>query len=81
MTEQEARECIEGKRTNWDNILSLSEDRGLAYVHCLQADTAMVECAYWVLKAHKEGLMSDENGSGQSKKRKNRALVSSQGRV
>ena len=54
MDRQEATEWLEGKRSMC-NILS-SEDPNLWQVRIAQADAAMMEQAYWTLKAHKEGL-------------------------
>jgi hypothetical protein len=57
MSPKEAMEWFEGKRS-MTNSLS-SPDSNLWQVQTAQADAAMMEQAYWVLRAHKEGLIND----------------------
>ena len=58
MTEQEAKEWLKGVRS-MTNLIS-SEDRNLWQVRTAQADAAMMEQAYWLLRAVKEGLIEVE---------------------
>ena len=58
MTPEEALEWLSGNRS-MTNVLS-SEDPNLWQVQIAQADAAMCQQAYWVLRAHKEGLVSQQ---------------------
>lgn len=55
MTPDEAREWIKGNRSMCNSIGSSDLDKWQVLI--AQADAAMIEQAYWVLKAHKEGLV------------------------
>lgn len=57
MNTKEAIEWLTGKRS-YNNILS-SHDPDLWQVRTAQIDAAMMEQAYWVLKANKEGLLNE----------------------
>lgn len=57
MTVKEAREWILGKRTWWNDHANQSPTRGEDSVNCAKHDAASIEQAYWVLRAHSEGLM------------------------
>lgn len=55
MDEFEAQGWLAGTRTT-ANMIPSTENY---YVQVAQADAAMMQQAYWVLKAYKEGLLSD----------------------
>ncbi len=55
MTIEEAKEWLRGERSMC-NIIP-QEPFDTWQVRIAQADAAMAEQAYWVLKAHKEGLV------------------------
>ena len=57
MTVEEAREWIEGNRS-MTNIIP-SNDFETWQLRIAQADAAMIQQAYYVLKAHKEGLLKE----------------------
>lgn len=57
MTYEEAIEWIKGERS-LTNIIP-QEPFESWNVRIVQADTSMVEQAYWVLRAHKEGLVKN----------------------
>lgn len=63
MTKEEAREWLTGERSNWNDITSFyapaGDDGGLATVRCAEADAAAAQQAYWVLRAHAEGLVPE----------------------
>jgi hypothetical protein len=56
MTIEEAKEWLKGNRSLCNSISSA--DFETWQVRIAQADAAMMEQAYLVLKAHKEGLLS-----------------------
>jgi hypothetical protein len=53
----EAKEWFEGKRDMGNLIPHGLPDDGISTVRCEQANAAKLEQAYWVLRAHKEGLL------------------------
>lgn len=55
MSAEEAKEWLEGKRSMCNTFVGTDPD--IRTVQIVQADAAMMEQAYWVLKAHKEGLI------------------------
>ena len=55
MTIQEAVEWLHGERSTGNLIPSV--DPGTWQVQTAQADAAMIQQAYWVIKAYKEGLI------------------------
>ena len=55
MKEEEAKEWLKGNRSMCNSIGSSDPDKWQVLI--AQADAAMMEQAYWVLKAYKEGLM------------------------
>lgn len=57
MNKEEAQEWLKGNRSMC-NIIP-SNDFETWQVRIVQADAAMMEQAYWVLKAHKEGLINE----------------------
>ena len=57
MTKAEAIEWFEDKRDMGNLIPYTPEDDGIARVRIEQANAAKLEQAYWVLRAHKEGLI------------------------
>lgn len=57
MNPEEAKEWLKGNRSMC-NILS-SVDPDLWQVRIAQADAAMMEQAYWVLRSNKEGLINE----------------------
>jgi hypothetical protein len=58
MTNEEAREWLKGDRSLCNSIGSSDPDRWQVLI--AQADAAMMEQAYWFLKADKEGLLGDK---------------------
>ena len=58
MNKQEAFEWIKGTRSTTNMVPQ--EPRETWLVRTAQADAAMVQLAYWVLKAHHDKLMEDE---------------------
>lgn len=61
MSEDEARAWLLGQRSMTNIIMDAEwgNDRQQTLVRIAQADAAMVEAAYWTLRAHREGLLSD----------------------
>lgn len=55
MSEEEAREWLTGQRSMTNQVPP--EPRESWLVRIAQADAAMLEQAYWTLRAHKEGLI------------------------
>ena len=51
----EAKAWLNGERSMCNNLSSGDPD--LWQVRIAQADAAMIEAAYWVLRAHKDGLI------------------------
>lgn len=51
---EEAKQWLQGKRSMTNNITCDPLDTW--QVRIAEADAAMIQQAYWVLKAHKEGL-------------------------
>lgn len=58
MNKNEALEWINGKRDMCNLIPRLPTDDGIFSVRVEQANAAKMEQAYWVLKSHKEDLLS-----------------------
>lgn len=58
MTEDEAQEWLCGERS-MTNIIA-HDPFETWQVRISQADAAMMEQAYWVLRAHKEGLVAKD---------------------
>jgi hypothetical protein len=55
MEKQEAEEWLSGNRSMCNSLSSGDPD--LWQVRIAQADAAMMQQAYWVLRAYKEGLI------------------------
>ncbi len=63
MTYEEALEWLQGKRSSLNYIPEGPFETW--QVRVAQADAAMMEQAYWVLKAHKEQLVPSHEGIGE----------------
>ena len=61
MNDNEAREWLSGNRSMCNSLSSGDPD--MWQVRTVQADAAMMEQAYWVLRAYKEGLLDDRERS------------------
>ena len=57
MDREEAREWLSGNRSICNSFSSGDPD--LRILRTAQADAAMMEQAYWVLRAYKEGLVEE----------------------
>ena len=57
MDYNEALEWIKGERSLTDFMQQYAMDMGECQVRIAQADAAMIQQAYWVLRAHKEELV------------------------
>ena len=57
MSYEEALEWLQGKRSMVNILSSASEDPNAWAVATAQADAAMTQQAYWVARAHEEGLV------------------------
>ena len=67
MNVSEAREWLTGKRSMHNAIDFIGPDGNTALVDEARADAAMLEQAYWILRAAKEGLLNaDEAPKDQS---------------
>lgn len=58
MTYEEALEWLKGKKS-MANCIS-SEDPDMWQIRIVQADAAMIEQAYWIVRAHNEKLIYQE---------------------
>ncbi len=60
MNLEEAQEWLKGNRSESDLYMDLHapSERSTALANCAIADAANVQRAYWVVKAHSEGLMT-----------------------
>ena len=58
MTYEEAIEWLAGNRSTWNSHAGLSPDgnRAVDFVTCAQEDAAKTQQAYWLVRAHREGL-------------------------
>ena len=54
---KEAKAWMRGERSTVNHHLDQASNRGEALVNCAREDAALTEQAYWVLRAHREGLM------------------------
>jgi len=59
MTKEEAEQWLKGNKTMHNHFEWFDNARDT--VLCVEADAHMMEQAYWVLKAHKEKLIGEEN--------------------
>jgi len=59
MQYDEAIEWLTGRNSTWNTFAPQATGRfdGTGEVQCAQADLAMIQQAYWIVKAHKEGLV------------------------
>ena len=66
MDRDEAMEWLRGNRSMW-NLFAQGEATPERHVQTAQADAAMIQQAYWVVRAHSEGLIDggqeDTNGT------------------
>ena len=68
MTKEEAKEWLEGQRSTTNMIPSDPDGYGLTWeVRIAQADAAMMQQAYWTLRAHSEGLIPNAANDGRGK--------------
>jgi hypothetical protein len=54
---KEAEAWLSGERSTINHHIENTENRGEALVNCAREDAAFTEQAYWVLRAHREGLV------------------------
>lgn len=59
MDAEEARQWFLGNRSTHNSFDWIDKSKDIAA--CAQADAGMLEKAYWVLKAHKEGLIRESD--------------------
>ncbi len=60
MKYEEALAWLRGERSTNNLILNdFEQTRPEAWVNIARADAGMIEQAYWIVKAHKEGLVPD----------------------
>lgn len=57
MNLEEAKSWLRGERSMTNIIQSNADTNGPWIVQTAQADAAMTEQAYWIVKAHAEGLL------------------------
>lgn len=57
MNVEEAKAWIRGDRSTWNQHANQAPNQGENFANCARDDAAMIEQAYWVLRAHREGLM------------------------
>ena len=59
MDYNEAIEWLKGNRSTWNTFAPQATGRfdGTGEVQCAQADLAMIQQAYWIVKSHKEDLI------------------------
>lgn len=62
MTYDEALEWLNGQRSWWNTHSGVSTDRNIALAQCAVHDAASTQQAYWIVKAHKEGLLGAVQG-------------------
>ena len=60
MTYSEALEWLKGNRSNINSILNTTDDRPHEFAMITQADAGSVQEAYWIVRAHREGIVDDE---------------------
>jgi len=60
MDVEEAKAWMRGERSTVNHHLGQASNRGEDLVSCAREDAALTEQAYWVLKAHHEGLIEKE---------------------
>lgn len=58
---KEAKAWMSGERSTINHHLDNTQNRGEDLVNCAREDAALTEQAYWVLKAHREGLMEPDS--------------------
>ena len=61
----EALAWLRGERSSWNTHAQIGDDRGLQFVRCAQEDAANTKQAYWIVRAHHEGLVPPPPGDGQ----------------
>ena len=61
MEYNKAVEWLNGEMSTWNTFAPQATGRfdGTGEVQCAQADAAMIQQAYWIVKAHKDGLISN----------------------
>lgn len=57
MNLQEAEEWVRGERSWWNDHANQAPNQGENFVNCAKHDAATTEQAYWILRAHREGLV------------------------
>jgi hypothetical protein len=57
----EAIEWLRGERSMWNTHAMSSDDHGKNLATCAAEDAAQTERAYWIMRAHKEGLIDTAN--------------------
>jgi hypothetical protein len=60
MNYEEAIEWLNGNRSHWDHFAC--GDHREALLQCTEADAWTTQQAYWIVKAHKEGLLNRAAG-------------------
>ena len=58
MTFDEAREWLTGEMSTWNTHAMITNDRNHALARCAEEDAAHTERAYWMLRAHRENLLT-----------------------
>lgn len=62
---EHAIEWLRGERSSWNQHATCGEDTRMACVTCAQEDAAHMQQAYWMLRAHKEGLVQEQPKDSQ----------------
>ena len=65
MDYEEAKTWLMGERSMCNTIFTTCDSTENANVLTAQGDAAMTQQAYWVVKAHSEGLMNGESNGGK----------------
>ena len=65
MKYEEAIEWLKGNRSTWNDHVSeqLNIGRSQAMTNVAVSDAASTQEAYWIVKAHKEGLLEENDAA------------------